>query len=434
MQKVICFLTDHIKYILILYVLIQLIYIFYFPLPYKSDSLYYYQLASSSLTQGTIYPTNICLYEDYIIAPLFVNLQIIVLNIFNSPYSIGLLHIILNLVQLSLLYAITKKYFNKESAVIFVLLYMFYLPNIGFILLNMTEVFFGVILSLSIYFMLKGTNRDYFLSGIFASASVAVRPMGWALLAALFAYILFIQPSRRLKQILFLSGGVALFILIMGTTTYLSSGHFIFTSVNYGTNFLIGANDDATGAYNDRVFHEGKAGFIENPESKTYIEKQQYWFNKAVNWIEENPGRWIKIFPLKLIHIFVWDDYAISPLLHMQEWNLYIIMKHLVISQDYDKVMKDVPLIKKLGYISFQILHHIYYFLIVIIFILYIIKNFKILKSEKSFILFLLVIGFAVIIPLFSFGDPRFKYPYILLMMILISPFLSKHFYKTRYN
>jgi hypothetical protein len=279
--------------------------------------------------------------------------------------------------------------------------------------------------------MMKDSNKDFLLAGLFASASVAVRPTGWALLAALFVFQLLVHSGRKFQQILFLFAGAILFFIVFGTITYTTSDHIVVTSVNYGTNLLIGANDDASGAYNDKVFQEGKLGFINNPETKTYIEKQQLWSAQALNWIKENPIDWLKIFPLKLAHIFIWDDYAISPLLNMQDWNLYIIMKNLLIERNQEVLMSDVPLHTKIVYIALQIIHHLYYFMIVIMFFFFSIKNFKSLMQDKLFRLVLMVIGFGVLIPLLSFGDARFKYPYILLMMMIISPFLNKYFYKT---
>lgn len=432
MRAVISFFTAHIKYILVIYVLVQLIYIFFFSVPFKSDSLYHYQLAVSSLNQQSVYPSVNHLYEDYLIAPLFVNLQVLFLSIMNTTFTVGLLHVILNLLQLFVLYNITIKIFNKETAIIFVVLYILYLPNIGFILLNMTEVLFGLLFCLSLLFLLKGSIKDIFLSGLFTAASIGVRPTGWALLASLILFMFIYNSAKVSKKVLTFSTGAILFFLIIGTATYISSGHFVISSVNYGTNLLIGANDDATGAFNDRVFNEGKAGFINNPQSKTYIEKQRYWYGQALNWIMENPIEWIKNFPVKIVHIYIWDDYAISPLLHMQDWNLYRIMKQIVIEENSEKLFVDTPIYKRILYISLQILHHIYYFLIVLIFIFLVIKKFKYIKLEKANILLLIVIGFSLFIPLISFGDPRFKYPYILLMMIIISPYISSFLSKTK--
>lgn len=430
MRAVINFLTAHKKYIIIFYSTVQLVYIFFFQAPFKSDSFYYYKLALSSLNSGFVYPSEIHLHEDYIIAPLFVNIQSFILSVYNSQYTVGLFHLFLNLIQLFILFAITKKYYGEKAAAVFTLMYILYLPNMGFILLNMTELLFGVFVALTLYFLLKEKNSFFTISGLFAAASVSVRPLGWALIISILVYLMVVYRKERLRSLISFTSGILAFFIIIGSATYISSGQFIITSVNYGTNFLIGANDDATGAYNDKVFKEGKKGFVDNPEKMTYIEKQSYWFNQAVEWIKEKPFDWLKIFPLKLVHIYAWDDYAISPLLWMQDWNLYKLIKSLLITKNIDQFFNQVPLFTQIAYISLQIMHHIYYFIIILIFFLMIFKNYSSLKNDRIFKLLLLIIGFSVLIPLISFGDPRFKYPYILYMMIIISPFINSFFQK----
>lgn len=430
MRAVISFLTARVKYLVLLYISVQLIYILYLQIPFKSDSLYYYQLALSSLNSGSIYPSDIHLYEDYIIAPLFVNLQMFVLTIYNSQYAIGLFHIILNLVQLLILSHITKKYYGKEAAAVFTLFYILYLPNMGFILLNMSELLFGVLVALALYFLLKEKMFSFLISGLFASASVSVRPLGWALIISFLFYLFIFHKKEKLKSSIAFTAGVITFFTVFGLITYISSENIVITSVNYGTNFLIGANDDATGAYNDRAFNEGNIGHIENPETKTYIEKQSFWFAKAVEWIKSNPAEWLKVFPLKLVHIYVWDDYAISPLLHMQDWNLLKFIKSALIEKNIDQFFNEVPLFKQIIYITLQIVHHIYYFLIILLFFLVVFKKYSILKNDKLFKTISLIISISILIPLLSFGDPRFKYPYILFMMIIISPFINSYVQK----
>lgn len=427
MRAVINFLTAQLRYLILLYIVIQVTCIFFFPLPFKSDSLYYFNLALSSLQAGSFYPSEIHLHEDYIIAPLFVNLQILVLSIFDSTYAIGLFHLVLNLLQLYILSAIARIYYGNQASAVFTLFYIFYIPSMGFILLNMTELLFGVLLGAALFFLMSERKLSFLMSGIFSAASVSVRPLGWALIMAIVLFQLFNSDAGKLKSIGSYTLGIVLFFFFIGTLTFISSGQFIITSVNYGTNFLIGANDDATGAYNETVFSEGNIGFIEDPTTLTYSVKQKFWFDQAVNWINNNTFDWIKVFPMKLTHIFIWDDYAVSPLLHMQEWNLYRISKALLIEKNMEKFFESVPLFQQIIYIALQFVHHIYYFLIVIMFLFVVIKRFSAIKSDKLSTALLFIIGLSIIIPLFSFGDPRFKYPYIILMMLILSPFISNY-------
>ncbi|HSR17998.1 MAG TPA: hypothetical protein VLM39_07880, partial [Ignavibacteriaceae bacterium] len=79
-----------------IYLLVQFIYIIFFPVQYVSDARYYFKLAQDCIHFNSFYPAEIHLYENYIIAPLYVNLLVIVLSVYNSVLSIGLMNIVLN--------------------------------------------------------------------------------------------------------------------------------------------------------------------------------------------------------------------------------------------------------------------------------------------------------------------------------------------------
>ena len=331
---------------------------------------------------------------------------------------------ILNLIQFFLLFRITKKLYNQNIAAVFCLLYIFYFANLGMTLLNLTELLFGVLLSLSVWFILKRQKLYYLLAGIAAAASIAVRPTGWALLISLVIFFLFIQNDSRNRNLISFVVGVIIFFVVFGTLTKISSNNIVLSSVNYGTNLLIGANPDATGAYNDRAFGEGKVGYLAHPEQLTYLYKQQFWFDQAIKYIANNPIQWLKIIPLKLVHIFIWDDYAISPLFMMQDWNLYVIAKHYFIEKNSTGIMNNVPISIQILYISFQVFHHLFYYLIMATSFFILMKNRKKIFKDPMIKLFITIIMLSLSIPLFSFGDPRFKYPYILMLMVIISPYL----------
>src|SRR3990172_1866647 len=119
------FSETNLKYIVTIYVIVQLIFVVFFPSEFRSDSAFYLQLAQESIRANSFYPAQQHLYDDYIFAPLFVNIVILVLHIYNSAISIGIFNIILNLLQLYLLYKLTQIIFNKATASVVTILYMF---------------------------------------------------------------------------------------------------------------------------------------------------------------------------------------------------------------------------------------------------------------------------------------------------------------------
>lgn len=402
----------------------QLFYIIFVPIHYSSDSLNYYQLAQDCLKLHSFYPAPNQVYLDYITAPLYINLLILLLSIKNSTVVIGLLNIILNFIQLLLVFKITEKIFDEAKAETVVLIYIFYLSTLGMILLNLTELLFMVMALGSVYFYLTKNIHSLFISGVLAGLALAVRPTGWALIAAFILNTLMTQGifSVKLKEVSFLVLGIAVFVGLFGLFTYSGFGRFIYTANNGPVNLLIGANKDATGAYNAKVFEKGNAGYIEHPELLTYYEKEDFWFKKAKEYIISHPVKWISLFPMKVVHIFIWDDVSIHKLANFNDWNLYRIAKSILITRSTDNLLGNKPLIQKIFYVLLLFFHHLYYFSIISLFVFIIFKYYKeILKNNTLRLLLLFILG-GISIHLLTFGDARFKYPYIITMMIFISP------------
>ncbi|MDR3666383.1 MAG: glycosyltransferase family 39 protein, partial [Ignavibacteriaceae bacterium] len=299
MSKIINLLTANFKYLLVLYFIIQLSLLFKFPIHYTSDSGYYFKLAQDCLSHGGIYPLPQHLFEDYIVAPLYVNIVTLLLTIFNSSLTIGIFNIVLNTFQIFLLYKIASKIISRNVAVISVIMYIFYLNNLGLELLNLTELLFTVSISCCIYFYLKKKSWYFLLSGIFCGLSIAIRPLGWALVISMFALIIYKIYKKEVHWSVPLPILVGIFgiIILFGSITWLSFGKFVYTSNNGPLNILMGANDLANGGYSESVFEKGNAGYIEHRENYAFDQKEQFWLNQSLSWITSHPLKWVLLFP-----------------------------------------------------------------------------------------------------------------------------------------
>lgn len=421
------YLHKNLLLIIIVYFLVQLFYLLFIPFNYTSDSLYYFQLAQDCLHQHSIYPTPGQIYQDYLIAPLYINLLILLLLIYNSPMMIGILNIILNFTQLLLVFGITKKIFDLEKAKTAVIIYIFYLSTLGLVLLNLTELLFMVMILSGIYFFYKKTFSGIFVSGFLAGLSLAVRPIGWALIAAYLVNYIFTEEkiNIRFKELSFLVSAIILAIAIYGYFSYAGSGRFIYTSTNGPVNLLIGANKNATGAYNEKVFEKGNEGYIYHPETMPYYIKQSYWLEKAREYIISHPLQWISVFPMKMVHIFIWDDFSVHKLLSYDQWNTYRVVKYIIKGPGNEKLLGNRSLLIKILFFMLIIFHHIYYFSIIAFFGLTIFKYYKEIFMNNNLRILLLFIVAGITIHFLTFGDARFKYPYIITMMIIISPVIS---------
>jgi len=401
--------------------------ILFLPIEYQSDSARYFNLAQDCLQADSFYPASQHLYSYYILAPLFLNILIVLLNISNSIFIISIFNLLLNSLQLFLIYILSVKIFNKNVAAITVLLYIFYLNNLGFLVSNLTELLFGVSVLAAFIFYLRKGNLNGFICGLFIGASISVKPVGYTLLLA---FILFFVYSKikfnKSYPVIWLISGVITFISVFGLFNQLHFGRFIFTASTGPINIIMGANDNATGGYKDEVFKPGNAGYLANSDSMTYSEKNDFYRGKSLDWITSHPLRWLRLMPMKLLHTFVWDDITVSYLLDIGDWDFAKIVKFLWIDKSLKNILPDASLTKKILFFAIEGIHLIYYYILIALCIIGIIiykKNF--IKSETTPIIILYVL-LGIVMILIVVGNVRFKYPYLIILL----PFAANYIYQ----
>jgi len=430
MKKILHFLTTKLKYIVLIYFILQMILIFSIHPNYKSDALYYYNLAQKCIQTDQYYPAKEQITEDYIVAPLYINVTIILLSIYNSQVAISLFNLILIMIQLFIIYKITLKIFSEEVAKISILLYIFYFNTVGLMLSNYTELLFILLISTSIYFFLLNKNYSLVLSSILLGGAIAVRPAAWALLFAfLVLQIIKGYKTRRLSPSYFyLYTGLFVFILCFGFWTNSHFGKFEFTSTTGPVNLLLGANDDVTGGFNSTVFEKGKAGYIGNPDSMTFIQKGDFYQDAALEWIAEHPIKWILLAPLKFVHTFGWDDIGLSYLLGLGDTNFAKVVKIIITENNFDKALPNSNTISKLIYLFILFVSHLFYYLILICILLAIYNLFKKKLMNEGTILILLFSFFSILMILVTVGTPRYKYPIFIMLLPIAAYYIEMKF------
>lgn len=401
--------------------------ILFLPIEYRSDSHRYFNLAQDCLQANSFYPASQHLYSHYILAPLFINILLLLLNISNSVFIISIFNLLLNSLQLFLIYKISLKIFNKNVAAITVLLYIFYLNNLGFLVSNLSELLFGVLVLAALIFYTRKGNLNFLICGLFIGASICVKPVGYTLLLAFILFFIYSKVKlNKTYPVIWLISGVITFISVFGLFNHLHFGRFIFTASTGPINILMGASDNATGGYKDEVFKLGNEGYLANGDSMTYSEKNDFYTGKSLDWITSNPLRWLGLMPLKLVHTFIWDDITVSYLLGTGDWDFAKIVKYLWIDKSFKNILPDASLTKKIIFFTVEGIHLIYYYILIALTIIGIIiykKN--ILKSEIIPIIILYVL-LGIVMILIVVGNVRFKYPYVIILL----PFAANYIYQ----
>ena len=425
MKKIINFLISKIKFLIIFYIILQLILCFTLKIEYSGDAEYYYKLAKESIDLNEFYPAKKHLYEDYIIAPVYINSIILLLKIHYSPVTINLFNYVIILLQVLVLYKITIKIFSKTTGRVVVLLFIFYMNTVGLMLQNYTELIFLFLLTTSIYLFTLNKISFFILSGIFIGLSIGVRPLGWALMTAMIFVQLFtgLKDKKIYFNYFYTYSGILAIILLFGTFTYSHFGKFEYTSTTGPINLLLGANDYATGGFNSTVLEQGKAGYIEFPDSMTYVQKGEFYQHRAINWVTENPGKWLSLAPLKLLHTYGWDDVSLSSLIGYNETNFARVMRILFSEGNLDNALPETNIFEKVLYLFILASSHLYYYFLLILIALGVYDLLKKKHRHTGTTIILLFTFFTILMIMITIGTPRYKYP----VFILLLPFAANY-------
>ncbi len=418
------------------YLLVQLLYAIFGQISFQSDSLRYYQQALQCIQKGTIYPGKHNLFDTYVNAPIYVNFLIIVLSLVKSQSIIPFINILINTANIYLIYKICLRLYGKiEIARTACIVYVFYLTNLGAILLNLTELFFVFLTLLAILNYFGNRNLHFALSGLFIFLAMGVRQFGVLLLISFAIYFVFILKNKRIeknetKRILIISVSFFVFTFSYALLNKINSGVFLITGTTGSINVLMGANDKATGTYNNNFLLKEELGYLEDEEELTYNEKSDIWRDRAINWVRQNPIEWVLLFPRKIFHLFAYDDWSINALLNTRKWNLPKLAKELLVNELKEIKQSKNSTLYLVTFFAVYISHHIYYYCLLLLILFYLsncIKNRSSICINRTFpLLIYAFLGSAI--TLLAVGVSRYKYPYLVILFIIITPYISNLF------
>ncbi len=404
---------------LLVYIIIHIVYFLLPGLSFQSDSLAYWRWAEVNVQAGTWYPSQGNMQDITIVAPVYINLLVLVLKVWNNVRMVFLLNCLLNLSQLLLVFAVARRLFGTTAAVAAGTLYMLYLNNLGLVLMNLTELAFGVFLLLSFYLYITQQGwAGLVSSGLCLGLAIGIRPTGWvlAMLVGFFALLDGIHKRWNLRKPLLAAAGLSVYVLLAGGYAHSSIGDFTFMSQTGPANLLMTANDDADGRYNDRIFS------LSEFQNKNYRDRNKAYLAYALRWIVHHPFRWAAQIPQKLYSTYVTDDFAVSQLLLNQEWSLsrYIkALRHHELNQSFDSLSAAY----RVSFLIVNGYHQAFYLTLACLFFAQVLIAWK-KKSmtREEMVLYLFILIGAGMTLLGSVGSLRYKYSFVILAIILCSP------------
>lgn len=182
-------------------------------------------------------------------------------------------------------------------------------PNqIAYVPLLTVEVFFQFLLLLGFLLLCDGRNRALLMSGLVFGVASLTKSQAILLPSALAMPLLVGHWSKavlvRWFRILALSGLMMLVVILPWTArNYLIFHQIIPISTNGGFTLLTGNNPSANGGYT-----------TEDPLVLTLpygpakqLDQDRIARERALHWIKENPGRFARLIPLKIVALWAGD-------------------------------------------------------------------------------------------------------------------------------
>jgi len=227
-----------------------------------------------------------------------------------SLLAVGVFNVASSLIIAWLTWDLGRKLFRSEVAGRTSLLLLALHPNsIGYMPLAWTEVYYTVLLLLGCWLLIAcRSGWSLLCAGVVFGVSTLVKAQSFLVIPVIFA-IGFLRQSNWIQ--LWRNTTHAAIVLLVAVSVvlpwsyrnYRVFGEFVFVSTNGGLTLLAGNNPSARGGYTQDDPLMTSLGW----SVATQVTADKEARRRAVQWIKENPWRFIVLLPRKVFHLWALD-------------------------------------------------------------------------------------------------------------------------------
>ena len=292
-----------------------------------NDGEGYIEYAQIAIADRQPYPTlHHIIGKPYIWNMGIINLVALSLGLTKSLYPLLILFCIMKALTAWLLAQTTAKLFNRQTALIALILYILYPNNWGQSTMLSSEIpmlFFvmvgiymatapptapeGASIPLKAIVSPSGDERGAISGAVGGALALAnwFRPVAAIFLLTLVVYFFLFRKRQWKKLTLYLLSGYAIMVLLIGTSCYLRTGYFLYQADSLWFNMAEATYEaDSQPHYNTEVFPKGTARYIDDMQHKTAIECSHIWRERSLKWLSEHPVEYLKKVPARLYYIY----------------------------------------------------------------------------------------------------------------------------------
>lgn len=282
--------------------------VLYWDKPQYSDAANYLAFANQAAKASSWYPTAEMFNNNAWIANTgYINLLVLNLKLFGTTAWVALQQLVLNVLLLLSFARIVKDVSGETVARLAVIIFCLLPSNILVVVCRMSDVPCVALLMLS-FAIIRPDWRYILASGIIAALANWVRPIGTMYWPSLFLFA--ILKKAPIKCYVAYVAGIAVTMAAIGCLTYSSCGYPLTGSTTKGTNMIMGCWDGAQGRYDDEVFSPGNSGYIEPELGYNVVERDSCLTTRSVEWILNNPKKFLTLVPKKMFYLWGHDSYA----------------------------------------------------------------------------------------------------------------------------
>lgn len=400
-----------------------------------NDGEGYIEYAQIAIADRQPYPTlHHIIGKPYIWNMGIINLVALSLGLMKSLYPLLILFCIMKALTAWLLAHTTAKLFNRQTALIALILYILYPNNWGQSTMLSSEIpmlFFtmlAVSLSLSKLSTLnsplslnsKLSTLNSQLSGSLFALANWFRPVAAIFLLALVVYFFLFRKRQWKKLTLYLLSGYAFVVLLIGTSCYLRTGYFLYQADSLWFNMAEATYEtDSQPHYNTEVFPVGTARYIDDMQHKTAIECSHIWRERSLKWLIEHPVKYLKKLPARLYYIYQNDIDNLAAFLPTKT--------------DAAKNYITLPLgslrtqFSQLSAVQyFALFATILYLLLLLLALAGALRLMLNGRWREAFLPLFIIVAASLALALLIHGETRFKAPFMPFLFMLAASFLSK--------
>lgn len=394
--------------IILTFTVLQLIVLLVFGYTPYPDSNGYITLAKDCILHGEPYPVSHQISELPFIWNIgAINFVALTLKIFNSVTPLLILYCLFKGATAWLVYQLTKKLLNHKTAFITLILYVVYPANYGESTSLLSEIpsFFFFLLGI----WLTVCQKKPIAGGGVIAFGNWFRPMGIVFLLTLFLY------NRKLffRNLI----GYAAVILMIGSTCFIRTGHFIYQAKT-GWMALLQYSVDHTESIDDDT--------ITITQDANAIEKNKIWRQRFISWLQNHPSEYIAQMPRKFINTYASDNVNLCAFLNHKTQRKYL----------YEELSMETLYLQFPKYTPVQILtiiNLIYYYIILLSFIIGSAFLIRQKAWQKAIIPFAVIVITTAMIIFVGHGEARF-HNILMPFFFMVIAFSGTKYYDKKYT